>query len=70
MHADGPETRFGAAVLFNNYFLAIGADDSDNEDERFAAESQEHEAIVWDMAVACLALSIKVRPRLKYIVYI
>jgi hypothetical protein len=55
--AAGPETRFCAAALFGRYFLLLGADG----DVLLGGDDvAEHEQLVWDTAVACLALSVKV----------
>ena len=47
------ETRFHAGHLFMRYFRLISCADADEESEAL-------EAVTWDLAVACLALSVKV----------
>ena len=51
------ETRFHAALLFLRYFLYVGIP---SEDEASISENEDLETVIWDTAVACLALSVKV----------
>jgi hypothetical protein len=50
------ETRTGAARLFARYFLCLGP-----ADENADGDAEDQELGAWDAAVACLALSVKVR---------
>ena len=50
------ETRFHASYLFMRYFIHVAVPEvSQSKDEDL-----DFEAIIWDLAVACLALSVKV----------
>lgn len=60
-----PETRFHAVYLFLRYLLLVRSSDlslDDADTDSTSAEDEEAlETVMWDMAVACLALSVKVR---------
>lgn len=53
-----PEMRFHAGYLFLRYFSLLNSPAMSLDDAEAA------EAVMWDIAVACLALSIKVRPHI------
>ena len=58
--ATSAETRFHAGYLFLRYFLFVGIPEEDSSSLR----DEEIQAVIWDIAVACLVLSIKVSIRL------
>ncbi|KAI0718555.1 hypothetical protein C8T65DRAFT_803825 [Cerioporus squamosus] len=54
------ETRFHAAYLFLRYLLHVRSSGAASTAVRQSSEDQEAlEAVTWDVAVACLALSVK-----------
>ena len=59
------ETRFHAAYLFMRYHMQVRSDSSSASSTNAATQPPEDqealEAVTWDVAVACLALSVKVR---------
>ena len=58
------ETRFHAAYLFMRYHMQVrsgSSASSANAATQPPEEQEALEAVTWDVAVACLALSVKVR---------
>jgi hypothetical protein len=54
------ETRFHAAALFTRYLLVLGRDDVEL---RPRVPAKARALVVWDAAVASVALAVKVRPK-------
>ena len=54
------ETRFHACYLFFRYFLFVSS-----PEDGVSVKDEGIQAVVWDVAVACLALSVKVSVRLS-----
>lgn len=66
--ATSPETRFHAAYMFLRYFYLVrGAPGSPSCSAFRGDVLSEHgfELVTWDVAVGCLALSVKVRRSLS-----
>lgn len=61
---ESPETRFTALILLCRYMKRVGLFDRrvvQSHKERGANERRIKEDVLWESAVACLALSVKVR---------
>lgn len=61
---ESPETRFSALILLCRYMKRVGLFDhhvSQSHTQRAANERRVKEDVLWETAIACLALSVKVR---------
>jgi hypothetical protein len=68
---NSPETRFHAAWMFLSYFHLTASPEATPNSSRSSSRScsvdeEGLDLVVWDIAIACLAISVKVR-QLNYI---